>query len=193
LRGIFEEIERWPILVLTLVGLMFLTFTLQSIEVISAKDFGFIPTEAAARPWTPLTSLFVHASPGHLVFNVWFLLILGYHVEAGTGRGGLLGSFLLAGLVSTLGAILLYPGSIVVGASGAILGVAGFLAVVDPFRPVRIFIAYWAAAELAAVYGVLDFILMFASEEPIAYGGHLLGLIIGIVLGLLWRRLTREE
>jgi membrane associated rhomboid family serine protease len=76
---------------------------------------------------TPFTSMFLHASWGHLLGNALFLWVFGRAVEDSMGRLRFLGFYLLCGLGAALAQVIVGPSSPVpmVGASGAISGVMG--------------------------------------------------------------------
>ena len=59
--------------------------TMQPIEIPRLiVDYGFIPANASF--FTALTSLFLHADPLHIFFNMWFLWIFGGNVENKFGK-----------------------------------------------------------------------------------------------------------
>ena len=76
---------------------------------------------------TPLTSMFLHGSWGHLLGNGLFLWVFGNNVEDSMGRGRFLAFYLLCGLAAAAAQVAVGPASPVpmVGASGAISGVLG--------------------------------------------------------------------
>ncbi len=71
--------------------------------------------------WRPLTAMFLHAGPGHLIGNALALYILGLPTEHAYGRGRFLGIYFAAGLSGAFLSMLADPGPSV-GASGAIFG-----------------------------------------------------------------------
>ena len=70
-----------------------------------------------------LTSMFLHAGPGHLVGNLLYLFIFGDNVEDWLGRGRYLVFYLACGVVAALAQYLMDPATTVpmVGASGAMV------------------------------------------------------------------------
>jgi membrane associated rhomboid family serine protease len=76
---------------------------------------------------TPLTSMFLHGSWGHILGNGLFLWVFGNNVEDSMGRARFLVFYLLCGLCAAAAQIAVGPASPVpmVGASGAISGVLG--------------------------------------------------------------------
>ncbi|MCU1498343.1 MAG: rhomboid family protein [Acidimicrobiales bacterium] len=119
-----------------------------------------------------VTSGFLHYGLIHLALNMYALWMLGNAVEhlAGRLRFGLIyGTSLVAG---SLGALVLSPGDLTAGASGAIYGLMGAIFVAQraqgiPFRN-------------SPLLGVLILNLAFTLGFPgISIGGHLGGLLGG--------------
>lgn len=89
------------------------------------------PAVASGEWWRLVTTGFLHFGPLHLLFNMWAMWVLGRDLELALGRG----RFLTVYLVSLLGgsaAAFLLSGlrSDTAGASGAVFGMMGGLAVV---------------------------------------------------------------
>ena len=76
-----------------------------------------------------LTAAFVHMNPVHLIVNMWCLWNLGLLGEPLLGRRGLFVVYLLTGMAGNLCSLAFEPGALVVGASGAVFGIAGILIV----------------------------------------------------------------
>jgi membrane associated rhomboid family serine protease len=83
---------------------------------------------------TPLTSMFLHGSWGHILSNSLFLWVFGNNVEDSMGRGRFLAFYLICGLAAAGAHVMLDPASPVptVGASGAISGILGGYLVLYP-------------------------------------------------------------
>lgn len=93
--------------------------------------------------WTPLTSMFLHGSWGHLLGNALFFWVFGNNVEDSIGRMRFLVFYLICGLVAAGAHVAVDPSSPVptVGASGAISGVLGGYLVLYPH--VRVRMLFW--------------------------------------------------
>jgi membrane associated rhomboid family serine protease len=78
--------------------------------------------------WRMFTSMFIHAGIFHILLNMWALWLVGGFLEAAIGRGKFLTLYLLAGFAGSV-LVVLVPSAPVVGASGAIFGLFGALAV----------------------------------------------------------------
>lgn len=89
--------------------------------------------------FTPITSMFLHGSWGHLLGNGLFFWVFGNNVEDSMGRGRFLIFYLICGLIAAGAHVLIEPASPVptVGASGAISGVLGAYLVLYPRVHVR--------------------------------------------------------
>lgn len=89
---------------------------------------------------TPLFSMFLHGSWGHLLGNALFLWVFGNNVEDSMGRMRFLVFYVLCGLVAAAAQVAVGPASPVpmVGASGAISGVLGGYLLLYPRVRVRV-------------------------------------------------------
>ncbi|ATB30671.1 rhomboid family intramembrane serine protease [Melittangium boletus] len=83
---------------------------------------------------TPLTSMFLHGSWGHILGNCLFFWVFGNNVEDSMGRLRFLVFYLVCGLAAALAQVVVDPTSPVpmVGASGAISGIMGAYLVLYP-------------------------------------------------------------
>jgi membrane associated rhomboid family serine protease len=81
-----------------------------------------------------LTSMFLHASWMHVIFNMWFLYIFGDNIEDYLGHFRYLLFYLLTGFGAAFLHIFMNPNSTIpsVGASGAIAGVMGAYFILYP-------------------------------------------------------------
>ena len=138
--------------------------------------------------WPFLTSLFIHGGWFHIIGNMWFLWIFGPAVEARLGGARYLLVYLFAGVGAALTQAVFLPASTVpmVGASGAISGVAGayfllfptawILALIWPFPPLfawfpaAFFLGYWVLIQV--LYGVLG-------VPGVAWWAHVGGFAVG--------------
>jgi membrane associated rhomboid family serine protease len=93
----------------------------------------------AINRWTPVLSMFLHGSWGHLLGNALFLWVFGNNVEDVMGAGRFLAFYLVCGLAAAAAHVAVDPRSIVptVGASGAISGVMGAYLLLFPRVRVR--------------------------------------------------------
>jgi membrane associated rhomboid family serine protease len=172
-------------------------------------QFGVVPThEVALLSGTPtfspaaavlpiLTSMFLHASWGHVIGNMWFLWIFGDNIEDYLGHFKYLVFYLLSGIGASLTHILLnsnspYPS---VGASGAIAGVLGAYFVLYPrarvltwFPPIFLFelpawlmLGYWFVIQFLS--GTATAIAETGQPSGgVAFWAHVGGFVAGILM-----------
>ncbi|HVG27508.1 MAG TPA: rhomboid family intramembrane serine protease [Acidobacteriaceae bacterium] len=113
--------------------------------------------------WRLLTAAFVHASFLHIAVNLWCLWNLGLFGEPLLGRWGLAWVYVLTGvagnLLSLCWSLFTRTDALVVGASGAIFGIAGILIILlskrrlampwEELRALRRQVVLFAVANLA--------------------------------------------
>jgi membrane associated rhomboid family serine protease len=157
------------------------------------QTFEFIPSMAFERPWTFISSIFMHADLSHLFFNMFALFIFGSYLESRVGAGTFLFVYFLAGIFGNLGYMLtaFNPNIPGVGASGAIYGLIGTLAAVAPLAIVYVGFAPMPMIFVAVLYGITEFFGLFV-PSGIARGAHLSGLIVGFLYGLYLRNGMRR-
>lgn len=152
----------------------------------------FTLTQAAFHePWRFLTAIFCHASLPHLLYNLFALILFGLILENLIGSGKFLTLFLGAGILANLIAVNFYSASL--GASGAIFGIIGCLAVLRPGlmvwafslpMPMVIASILWAAGDL------LNIVAPYSNTGSLA---HLAGLAVGLIAGVFLRIGKRKE
>jgi membrane associated rhomboid family serine protease len=124
------------------------------------------------------TSGFLHAGPLHLFLNMFVLYILGGILEPAIGPVRFVGIYIVSLLAGSIGALLLTPDELTVGASGAVYGLMAATVLVARNRGVE---------QLASQIGIWIVInLVFTFSVPgISIGGHLGGLAGGAVAAML--------
>ncbi len=137
--------------------------------------------------WRLFTALFLHGGFAHLLFNLFALYVLGPPLERSIGAARFAVCYLVSGLASSAGVVLLTVIGLVqvaqlVGASGCIMGVvgawAGFL--------LRNRHAPHARQRLANVFMIIAIQTAFDLSTPqVSMAAHLCGLIAGFFLGLI--------
>jgi membrane associated rhomboid family serine protease len=141
-------------------------------------EFGlFGPSVAEGEWYRLLTTGFLHASLFHIGFNMLLLYLLGRLLEPALGTPRYLVLYFASLLAGSLGALILEPNSLGIGASGAIFGLAGAVFVIARGRGMD---------ALAGQIGFLIvFNLIFSLVTPrISIGAHIGGLIGGVVCAL---------
>jgi membrane associated rhomboid family serine protease len=91
--------------------------------------------------FTPLISMFLHGSWGHILGNALFFWVFGNNIEDSLGHFRFLAFYLVCGLAAATAHILAQPASPLptVGASGAISGILGAYLVLYPRVRIRMF------------------------------------------------------
>lgn len=138
-----------------------------------------------------LTSMFLHGSVGHVLFNMWFLWIFGNNVEEAYGRFRYLLMYIVGGIAATLAFVALNPLSTVplVGASGAIAAVLGAYAVLFPGHRVLSLLGWFVVPIPAAIFLGFWFFAQFGlGGTNVAWEAHAGGFVFGFALTLLYRR-----
>jgi len=106
---------------------------------------------------TPITSMFLHGSWGHIIGNSLFFWVFGNNVEDSMGHGRFLAFFFICGLAAAALHVIVNPASAVptVGASGAISGIMGAYLVLYPRARIKMFFLFLivpVAAWLVLLY-----------------------------------------
>ncbi|MDQ5825969.1 MAG: rhomboid family intramembrane serine protease [Chloroflexota bacterium] len=84
--------------------------------------------------WRLVTSEMLHANLWHIIFNLTALYVLGTLVERVGARAYVSIVFLVSAVTASLFSVVLVPDTTSVGASGAIMGLLGFLVVLSYLR-----------------------------------------------------------
>lgn len=172
--------------------LQILTLTVFNSESIHNSLFVFTP-DNIAYVWTWFTSIFAHSPFGiwHIIGNGIVLIFFGRLLEKIIGTKSFTGLFLISGLVAgisqvALGIIINDPTG-VLGASGALMGVMGVLAVYKPRMKVYLYffipVPLWALTIGFAGISVLATLSGGMILGGVAHVAHLTGLLIGLVYG----------
>ena len=166
---------------------------------IPVRFLGLIGTHPVAAIVPVFTSMFLHASWLHVIFNMWWLWIFGDNIEDYLGHVRYLLFYLVSGLAAAGLHILFNTGSSVpsVGASGAIAGVMGAYFLLYPSARVLTLIPFfflyftWLPAWLILGYWfVVQFLSGAAtsisaagqSSGGIAFWAHVGGFLAGVAL-----------
>lgn len=171
-------------------GIMIVVFLLQ-LFFPSFTELFVLNENSFAEFWRFLTSIFLHGGLGHLVYNLFALMLFGSILENLIGGKKFLLTFFATGIFANLVSVNFYSSSL--GASGAIFGVIGALIVIKSMLvvwafglPMPIFIAgvLWAIGDLIGAVG-------FLIGNPIDNTGniaHLSGMFFGFLFGAIFRR-----
>lgn len=128
--------------------------------------------------WRMFTSMFLHSGIIHLAFNMWALWVIGEFMEAMVGRMKFLILYFVSGFAGSVLVLLAAPvNSLVVGASGAIFGLFGALAVHAFLNRGRDF---QSRGLLGNVIFLLVINLLFSfTASSVSWQAHIGGLVAG--------------
>jgi rhomboid protease GluP len=133
--------------------------------------------------WRLATAQLIHAKIGHMLLNVITLVLVGREVERAIGGVRLLIVWLVGGGLATLISPILVeaPWNIGTGASQATFAFAGCAAVLvlgHALRPMR----GWVLVAFTLIPGLILDVVYGGYPKP----GHVAGVLLGAVLGLLF-------
>lgn len=138
-----------------------------------------------SKPWTVVTYMFLHGGFLHLLFNMMVLHFSGRLFTTFFTERQLFGLYILGGIFSGIVFVLIYSllgvSSILVGASGAIMGILIATAVYSPNMIVRLAllgnVKLW---HIAAVLLIMD-LLQLPIENSGGHIAHLAGAFFGFI------------
>ena len=180
----YQSFKLTPIWILILIN--FLLFVVTAIAPQLILLLGLQPAGLLVRPWTIVTSLFVHSGLWHITANMLTLYFFGRYLSRLIGDSKFLIVYFGGGILGNILFVLLAPPfAIAVGASGAIFALGGALAVMRPKLTVFVFpipvpIPLWVA--------VIGGFIIISFLPYIAWQAHLGGIIFGLIAGYLFMK-----
>ena len=172
-----------------LIALNFLLFIATTIAPELISFLGLQPESFLQRPWTIVTSLFIHNGLWHVIANMLAFYFFGTYLSRLVGGNKLLIVYFCGGIVGSVLFILLAPPySIAIGASGAVFTLGGALTVMRPKLRVFVFPIPVPLPLWVAVIGGFFIISFF---PHIAWQAHLGGLAFGLIAGYFFRKRER--
>jgi len=170
-------------------GLFLVVFTLQGIaSLVGLLGLFVLAPPITANPWTIVTSVYAHGSLGHLISNSLALLLAGLLVERRTTRLRFHVFFLtvgaLAGIAQVVSTGLLGPGTAVLGASGAVFGLFGYLLAGNVVAASLLDRIKLSPRAQFALFAVAALGVTVATGRPgVALVAHFTGLLLGLLTG----------
>lgn len=153
--------------------------------------FGLQPSTVIFRGWVwqPLTYMFLHGGLLHLLINMFVLWMFGMEIEHLWGRAEFLRYYVVCGLGAAALSFLFSWNSVVIGASGAVLGVLLAFGMLFPNRYIYLwFLIPIRAKYLVAGIAALEVLyLFFRTGGGIANAAHVGGMLTGWIY-LKWVR-----
>ena len=137
--------------------------------------------------WRLLTPTFLHFSITHLAFNCLWIYILGSKIEAYDGKLVFILIFLITSISSNVGEYIWSGQYFFGGLSGAVYGLLGYCFIIeldskssryDLPDALYLFMFIWLLVGFTGILSIFGF-------GNIANAAHLIGMIIGFILGLV--------
>lgn len=151
--------------------------------------FGVNPSDVIERYriWQPITYMFLHVGPTHILFNMLGIWMFGVELERMWGTKFFLRYYAVTGIGAAITTIVvaLLPfavteqtyGTVTVGASGALFGILLAFALYFPERPILLAMLFPIPAKyFVIIIGALSY---FSSPGGVAHAAHLGGVIFG--------------
>ena len=150
---------------------------LQDFGLFGGKGFGIGVANGEA--YRIITSGFLHSGLIHIGFNMYALWILGPQLERLLDRHRFVVLYVTSLVGGAAGVMLLSPDAFTVGASGAVFGLFGAVAVIQRAAGVSI----WSSGIGQVL--ALNLLLTFAIPR-VSVGGHVGGLLAGAIAGVIY-------
>jgi membrane associated rhomboid family serine protease len=138
----------------------------------------FGPLVQAGDWWRLITAAFMHYGPFHLLMNMYALYFAGTLLERAIRPWRFLLLYLASGLAGSAGALVWSPDTPTLGASGAVFGILGALFVLERRGQLA------TEGQIAGLI-VINLIFTFAFARLISVGGHVGGLVGGVLAMLV--------
>lgn len=172
-----------PVVTYTLIALTVAVFLLQLIPGGGVTQaLVYYPPLTASEPWRMITSAFLHSTSGifHIGFNMFTLFVFGRALEIPLGRARFLSLYLISALGGSVAVLLLAPGSVVLGASGAIFGIVAAFFVIQRRMGVN--------NRVLLIVVAVNLVAGFIPGLNISWQAHVGGLVTGGLLALVFLR-----
>ncbi len=168
-----------------------IVFFLQKLIPGFTESFLLIPELVFQRPWTIITSMFLHANISHLFFNMMVLFFFGPILEKKINSINFLIVYFGAGIFAAIGHMVVST-SPVLGASGAIYGIFACLAIMMPELRVFVLIIPMKIIQALVLFAFVD-IVMYGSGDRIAHAAHISGLLFGLYMGYRFKKVKNKQ
>ncbi len=173
---------------LYLLGALMLFFIAQLAMPGFTEALIFQPDLLLSEPYRIISSIFLHGGLAHLFFNGFALFMFGPYLESIIGSRRFLVLFLSAGIVGSLFywatfALGIIPPIPALGASGAIFGILGALAILRPNMIIYFWFFPMPMWQAAIAWIIIEFLGSFNPASGIASAAHLGGLFLGLAYG----------
>lgn len=140
------------------------------------------------RPWTLVTSVYAHSGLVHLLSNAIALLVVGLVLEQATTRARFHAFFIatgvFAGVTQVLAGQLMGQPTGVLGASGAILALVGYVLVANPVSETILDrLRLTGRAQLVLFVALAVLVTVVTGTAGAALVAHFAGFLLGLLAG----------
>jgi membrane associated rhomboid family serine protease len=181
---------KWLIIVnvaVYILQLFFVDSTLAGRPILLA--FNLMPYDVLRRGefWQLVTYMFLHASIGHILFNMLALWMFGSAVEQTWGTRRFLQYYFICGIGAGICVVFanLAFGDVyqrVIGASGAIYGLLLAFGMLFPDQEILIMFLFPIKAKIAVmIFGAIAFLSSFQGGGTVSNLAHLGGMLVGYI------------
>jgi membrane associated rhomboid family serine protease len=155
------------------------------------------PSKLITRPWTLITSMFVHQNLLHLIFNMLWLFWFGKIFLQYLTEKQLLSTYLLGGLAGAVFYLIMmnlmpwlsdYLSSSMMGASAAIMAIVIAISFYMPDYTMYLLFLGPVKLKYIALFSILLDVLMIASYNAGGHIAHLGGVLYGYIFILQYRK-----
>lgn len=148
------------------------------------------------RPWTIITSVYSHGGISHLLANLAGLLVFGWIVERKSTRLRFHAFILLTGASAGIAEVLIGaqfgPSPLVVGISGAVFALIGYVFAANPVTESVVGRLELSVRGQVVVFIIVALVITWVTRgERVAIIAHFTGLLLGLLAGRL--RLLRAS
>lgn len=172
-------------------------FSLAQLVFNFGPNLAFKFSSLSKRPWTILTSAFLHSSFLHLAYNLFSIFFFSNALEIHKGWRITLIVFVLSVLAGNLGFAYFSPNTYAIGASGFVYGLIGACVVLLPNIkvpfPIGFFLVPLDIKYAGPLLALGQLILTFAKQDNIAHSAHFFGFFAGLALGTINRFFTQVK
>ena len=172
--------------VFELLAVFVLVYTLQLVTALAGLvgTLFVLSPPVSDHPWTIVTSIYAHSGIGHLVSNSIALLLFGWPVARATTRVRFHLFVILSGSLAGLTQIILTDTTGVLGASGAVFALLGYLLAGNRLSSSLAGLVDIPTWLTLTVFVVVAAVVTVATASPgVALIAHFVGLVVGLLAG----------
>ena len=151
-----------------------------------------VSSENISRPWTFITSTFLHLNITHLILNLTALILFGIALESAIKKE-ILVIFFAGAIIADIFYIILFPENYAVGASAGIYALIGASILLKPFISTdqNNYFPIIMIAGGYIIYNLIEYI--FYPTPNISYISHIIGGIFGLSYAIFVKKKTLKS